>query len=100
MARSPRSPRRTTVTATVAGAELVAALAGGGLLLARRFGRLGRRVAIDSYDIVADMGKAGFRTVVWSAATATEALEIVRRIPTAFGRAWVEGPDGRPLDRS
>jgi len=97
MARSSRPTRRTTTA--LAGAGIVAALAGGGLLLARRFGRLGRRVATDSYDIVADMGKVGFRTVIWTAATAGEAVELARRIPTAFGRAWVEGPDGRPLDR-
>jgi hypothetical protein len=45
------------------------------------------------------MGKAGFRTVVWTATSAVEALELVSRIPADFGRVWAEGPDGRLLER-
>jgi hypothetical protein len=99
MSRQFRRPVRRSVAA-LAGAGLVIALAGGGALLARTLGRASRRAATASYDVVADMGKAGFRTVVWTADTAAEAVELARRIPDAFGRAWAEGPDGRPLDRS
>jgi hypothetical protein len=99
MTRPVRRPARRTVVA-LAGTGLLVALAGGGALLARTLGRASREAARTSYDVVADMGKAGFRTVVWTADTAAEAVELARRIPDAFGRAWAEGPDGRPLEKS
>lgn len=97
MTEPTRRPRRTL--AALAGAGLVAALTGGGVLLARQLATSPRRRAALSYDVVADMGKAGFRTVVWTATSAVEALELVSRIPADFGRVWAEGPDGRPLER-
>jgi hypothetical protein len=97
MTKPTHHARRTL--AALAGVGLVAALTGGGVLLARQLATSPRRRAALSYDVVADMGKVGFRTVVWTATSAAEALELVSRIPADFGRVWAEGPDGRPLER-
>jgi hypothetical protein len=87
-------PRRRTTAALAAAALLAAA----GVVVVRRLRSAPSAVAIGTYAVVADMGRVGFRSVVWTAGTAAEALEIARRIPAAFGRAWAEDPDGRPLN--
>ena len=86
-------PRRRT-TAALAAAALLAV----GFVVVRRLQSAPGAVASGTYAVVADMGRAGFRSVVWTAGSAAEALEIARRIPAAFGRAWAEDPDGRPLN--
>ena len=86
-------PRRRT-TAALAAAALLAV----GFVVVRRLQSAPGTVASGTYAVVADMGRAGFRSVVWTAGSAAEALEIARRIPAAFGRAWAEDPDGRPLN--
>ena len=86
-------PRRRTAAALAAAALLAV-----GFVAVRRLRSAPGAVASGSYAVVADMGRAGFRSVVWTAGSAAEALEIARRIPAAFGRAWAEDPDGRPLN--
>lgn len=92
-------PRRRTLAA--AALPVLVAVAGGTALAVRglRRSRVAGRRAAGRYRVLADMGRAGFRAVIWDGTSATEALRLATSVSTDFGRTWVEGPDGKAPTR-
>jgi hypothetical protein len=88
-------PRRRTAFA--AALPVLVAVAGGTALALRglRRDRRANRRAAGHYKVLADMGRIGFRAVIWDGTSATEALRLATSVSTDFGRTWVEGPDGK-----